>query len=55
MVYLDFAKVYIKKKELDEAIKYQKRAIENFRLTGVDPEKRAESCIVCSEWLVKNN
>ena len=52
-MYLDFAKVYFKKKDLDEAIKYQKRAIENFRSNEHNPELRASTGITCSDWLVK--
>ena len=55
LVYLDFSKVYSKKKDLDESIKYQKWAIDNFRTSDYDPEKWAEACIACSELLVKNN
>ena len=55
MVYQDFAKVYAKKKDFEEAVKYQAKCIENFRAHEFDIEKRAQACITCSEWLVKLN
>lgn len=51
----DFAKVYFKKKDFDEAIKYQKRAIDNYRQNDFDLEKRAQANITCSDWMVKAN
>lgn len=52
-VYHDFAVAYSKKKDWLEAVKYQQKALENYRANDFDLEKRAEACITCSEWQVK--
>lgn len=54
-VYLELAKVYLKKKEFDEAINYQRKSLEVYKSLEnfSDSDHIANIAITLSEWLEK--